>query len=114
MPGIQYPVPHLPMLGKGSLLLDVFDASGNLTGYQHLGNCTKVEQEIKDDKDELYQSINATPSLIATAVKKRAVTLTITGTDFSSDHMALAFMSAGKTSLVISAVPVSGEALASA
>jgi len=114
MGAIQYPVPHLPMLGKGSLLVDVFDDLGNLTGYQHLGNCTKVEQDIKDDKDELYQSINSTPSLIAAAVKKRQVMLTITGTDFSSDHMALAFMSAGKTQLAIVASPVVGEALASA
>src|SRR5712671_4381149 len=105
MGAIQYPVPHLPMLGKGSLLVDVFDALGALTGYRHLGNCTKVEQDIKDDKDELYQSINSTPSLIATAVKKRQVMVTITGTDFSSDHMALAFMSAGKTTLATGSTP---------
>lgn len=111
---IHYPIPHLPMLGKGSILLDVFDANGNSTGYQHLGNCTTVEQEIKDDKAELFQHINSTPTLIATAVKKRTVSLKLTGTDFSSDHMAIALMSAGKTELATGSTPVSGETLASA
>jgi hypothetical protein len=111
---IQYRVPHLPMLGKGSLLVDIFDANGGLTGYQHLGNVDTVEQDIKDDKDELYQSINRTPSLIATAVKKRQVILTIKGTDFSSSHMAIAMMSAGITELAIAATPVAGEILAAA
>jgi hypothetical protein len=111
---IKYAVPHLPMLGKGSMLLDVFDANGNRTGYQHLGNCTTVEQELKDDKAELYQHINSVPTLIATAVKKRTVSLKMTGTDFSSDHMAIALMSAGKTVLNTGSTPVAGEALASA
>jgi hypothetical protein len=111
---VKYLIPHLPMLGKGSIMLDIFDASGNLTGYQHLGNANKVDQEIKDDKDELYQSINAVPTLIATAVKKRQVILTITGTDFSSSHMAIAMMSAGKSTLTVAATPVTGEVIASA
>lgn len=115
MSAIKYPVPHLPMLGKGSLLVDIFGADGFPTGsFQHLGNVDTVEQDIKDDKDELYQSINKTPSLIAVAVKKRQVMLTIKGTDFSSSHMAIAMMSAGVTELVIAATPVTGEALASA
>jgi hypothetical protein len=111
---VKYRIPHLPMLGKGSMLLDVFDADGNSTGYQHLGNCTTVEQEIKDDKAELYQHINGTPTLIATAVKKRVVSLKMTGTDFSADHMAIALMSEGKTELAIEAGAIAGEALASA
>jgi hypothetical protein len=111
---VKYRIPHLPMLGKGSMLLDIFDADGNSTGYQHLGNCTTVEQEIKDDKAELYQHINGTPTLIATAVKKRVVSLKMTGTDFSSDHMAIALMSDGKTTLTVVAGAVAGELLAAA
>jgi len=111
---LQYSLPHLPMLGKGSLLLDVFDASGALTGYQHLGNCTKVEQEIKDDKAELYQSINAVPTLIATAVKKRQVIVSITGTDFSLTHLSIALAAGAETALATGSTPVVGEALASA
>jgi len=111
---IHYPIAHLPFLGKGSLLFDRFDAEGNLTGYQHFGNVSTVEQETKDDKAELYQHINATPSLIATAVKKRTLSLKFSGTDFSADHLAIALMADGKTELVTSATPVSGEVLASA
>lgn len=114
MSPIHYEVPHLPYLGKGSLLFDRFDASGNLTGYQHFGNVSVVEQENKDDKAELMQHINAVPSLIATAVKKRVLSVKITGTDFSADHLTIAMMSAGKTDLVIDATPVAGEVLASA
>lgn len=112
---IQYPIPHLPMLGKGSLLADVYYAGGAPSGaFIHLGNCTKVEQEIKDTQAKLYQSINATPSLIAEAVNKRDVMLSITGTDFSSDHLAIALMSSGKTELVITASAVTGETIIAA
>jgi hypothetical protein len=111
---VKYHIPHLPMLGKGSLLVDVFDASGNRTGFQHLGNVSTLEQEPKDDKAELYQHINGTPTLIATAVKKRTLTLKVTGTDFSSDHMAIAMISGGKTTIDTGTTPVVAEALASA
>ena len=33
MQPITYPVPHLPMLGKGSVLLDVFDTNGNPVSF---------------------------------------------------------------------------------
>lgn len=112
---IQYPNAHIPILGKGSVLLDLFDANGNPTGaFQHLGNCTKFEREIKDDMAELYQSINASPSLIATAVKKRQVKLTIVGTDFSADHGAIFSMSPGKTVLPTTATTFTAEVLCAA
>jgi len=111
---LKYPVAHVPMLGKGSVLFDRFDASGNPQGFIHLGNCSKFELDTKDEAAQLFQSINKVPSLIATALKKRTPTLAITGTDFSAAHMALAFMSAGKTTLAIAAGAVTGEALASA
>src|SRR5262245_46027738 len=111
---IQYQVPHLPYLGKGSLLADIFDAQGNLTGYQHFGNVTTAEQEIKDDLAKLYQHINATPTEIAQGLKKRDVMLKLTGTDFSADHLAIAMMANGKTQLSTGTTPVSAEVLASA
>jgi len=101
------------MLGKGSILLDIFDAAGLPTGLRHLGNCTKFELDLKDDIAELYQSLNNTVTLIATAVKKRQPNISITGTDFSSDHMAIAQMSSGKTSLAVAAGTVTGETLVS-
>lgn len=111
---IVYPVPHLPMLGKGSVLLDIFDANGLPTGFQHLGNATKFEIELKDDLAELYQSINKSVTLIASALKKRQGKVTIVGTDFSSVHGAITNMAAAKTSLTISAGVVTGETLCSA
>jgi hypothetical protein len=110
---IVYPVPHLPMLGKGSILLDVFDATGAHTGFQHLGNCTKMELQIKDDIAELFQSLNKASSMIASALKKRTPMLAITGTDFSSKHMAIAMMG-DLVPLVGTVQTVTAEPLASA
>lgn len=113
--GINYPVAHVPMLGKGSILLDRFDPTTGLpTGFQHLGNCTKFEIDLKDDIAELYQSLNKNVTLIATAVKKRQPKISITGTDFSSVHMAIAQMSAGKTSVATTATTITGEVLITA
>lgn len=114
--GIKYQIPHVPMLGKGSILIDRFDpVTGLPTGlFIHLGNCTKFELDLKDDIAELYQSLNKNVTLIATAVKKRQPKISITGTDFSSDHIALAQMSAGKTTLATTATTISGETLISA
>jgi hypothetical protein len=115
MSGIQYPVPHLPMLGKGSILVDIFDSNQNPTGaLHHLGNCTKLELDIKDDIAELYQSLTSTPSLIASAVKKRQPKITIEGTDFAADHIGIAQMSAGPTSLATAAATFTTETLAAA
>lgn len=113
--GIIYPVPHVPMLGKGSILLDRFDPTTALpTGFQHLGNCTKFELDLKDDIAELYQSLNKNVTLIATAVKKRQPKISITGTDFSAVHMAIAQMSAGKTSVATTATTITAELLITA
>jgi hypothetical protein len=114
MPGLLYPIPHLPMLGKGSILFDVFDANGNPTGSQHLGNCHKLDLDIKDDIATLFQSINKNVSLIASALKKREPSITITGTDFSAQHMAIVMMAAGVVPLVGTALTITAEALASA
>lgn len=112
---INYPVAHVPMLGKGSILLDRFDPTTGLpTGLQHLGNCTKFELDLKDDIAELYQSLNKNVTLIATAVKKRQPKISITGTDFSSDHMAIAQMAAGKTVQAIGVATVTAEVLVTA
>jgi hypothetical protein len=114
MQPILYPVPHIPMLGKGSILLDIFDpVTGLPTGLQHLGNCTKFELDLKDDIAELYQSLNKNVTLIATAVKKRQPKIAITGTDFSAAHVAIAQMSAGKTTLAQTVQTVTAETLIS-
>lgn len=114
MPGLKYPIAHVPMLGKGSILLDLFDANGVATGLRHLGNCTKFELDLKDDIAELYQSLNKTVTLVATALKKRQPKISITGTDFSADHMAIVQMASGKTNVATTATTVTDEVLISA
>lgn len=115
MPGLKYPLAHVPMLGKGSILIDIFDPTTGLpTGLRHLGNCTKFEIDLKDDIAELYGSLNKSVSLIATAVKKRQPKISITGTDFSSDHIAIAQMSSGKTTVATSAATITAEQVISA
>jgi hypothetical protein len=112
---INYPVPHLPMLGKGSVLLDRFDLTTGLpTGFQHLGNCTEFTIEDKPDIAKLHSSLNRNVSMIATALKKREPMVLIKGTDFSSLHAAIFAMSPGKTSLATTASTYTSEVLVSA
>lgn len=114
MPGIKYPFNHVPMLGKGSILFDRFDASGNPTGYMPFGNCNKLELGSKDDRAELFQSLNKSASLIASGLKKRTVSISIVGSDFRSDMLAISQMSAGKTTLTTTVATITAEVLAPA
>lgn len=114
MQPIQYPLAHLPMLGKGSVLFDRFDANGNLTGFLRLGNCTKFEIDLKDTRAELYQSLNKSVTLIAAALKQRQPMIHITGTDFNFDHLGLATMSEGASVLSVTTGSITAEVLISA
>jgi hypothetical protein len=110
-----YPVPNLPMLGKGAVLLDRFDlVTGLPTGFQHLGNCTEFTIEDKPDIAKLFSSMTHNVSMIATALKKREPMVTIKGTDFSSLHAAIFAASSGKTTLTPTATTFTGEVLVSA
>jgi hypothetical protein len=112
--GIQYPINHVPSLGKGSVLFERF-SSGSPTGVlMHLGNCNKFEVEPKDDKAELFQSLYPTPTMLAQAVKKRDIKIAVEGTDFSADHSQIYSLAGGVTSLAIAATGVTGETLISA
>ena len=117
MPGLVYPVPHVPMLGKGTILVNQFKNPADplsLTSYLSLGNCIKLEVDLKDDIAELYQSINKNVSLIASALKKRQPNLVIEGTEFDAAHMALAMMAGSLTTLTQTVQTVVAEPLASA
>jgi hypothetical protein len=112
---ITYPVPNLPMLGKGSVLLDRFDlVTGIPTGFQHLGNCTEFTIEDKPDIAKLFSSLTHNVSMIATALKKREPMVTIKGTDFSSLHAAIFSASTGKNTLTPTASTFTAEVLVSA
>lgn len=65
-----FPDPSQYQLGRGHMLLDLFDSSGNPTGfYRHLGNATafnlNIEEEVLEhtDKREELSSIDATVTL---------------------------------------------------
>lgn len=114
MLALQYQLPTVPLLGKGMILLDRYDAAGLLTGALAIGNATKFGFDTKDDIAEQYSSMNASSNLLHTALKKRQVKISITGTDFSPDVLAIPMMSPGKTSLAVSATTVTAEVLVSA
>jgi len=115
MPGLKYPVPHKPMLGKGSIFFDRFDpVTGLPQGKIHLGNCTQFDLEDKPDKAKLFSSLNSTVTMIASALKKREPTVTIKGTDFSSMVAQDWAISNGKTTLATTAATLTGETVISA
>jgi hypothetical protein len=110
MTAVNYPLPNVPMLGKG-LIMFAKIVNGVQQGFYPLGNCTKLEIEPKDDIAELYESINASASLIATALKKRQIKIAITGTDFKDDVMDLVLMGNGKTTVSTTVATHTAEVL---
>jgi hypothetical protein len=114
MQPLQYQLPTVPLLGKGMILLDRYDAAGLPTGALAMGNATKFGFDTKDDIAEQYSSMNASSNLLHTALKKRQVKISITGTEFSPDVLAIPMMSAGKSALAVAAGTVTAEVLVSA
>jgi hypothetical protein len=110
----QYQVPNLPKFGKGLILLDLLDASDNPTGYFAIGNATKSEVDPGVTLDQLEQSMNRTPTVIAEAPKSIKPTITITGTDFKARNLQVALAAAGIVPLEVSAGAVTGDVIAGA
>lgn len=110
---VQYPLSNVPLLGKGSVMLSRL-VGGVDQGLYNIGNANKLTIDLKDDRAELYSSMNSSASLLSSALKKRTPTVKITGTDFKSDVMALAMMSTGKSALAVAATTITAEALVSA
>jgi hypothetical protein len=84
------PDPANEMLGRGKLFIDKFDASGNRTGQQDLGNCSVYEVENKVEVKEKYEQMDPASSLYARAVTRQTVTLKITGDEITLDNIATA------------------------
>lgn len=108
------PIDNVPMLGKGIVILDRLDSLGLSTGGQFIGNVAKLSLEAKDDTAEQSSSMNSTAEIIASALKKRTLTVTINGTDFSSGPQSFAAMSGGKSILAVTTSTVTAEPLVSA
>src|ERR1035441_5081973 len=105
----QYQVPNLPKFGKGLILLDLLDASDNPTGYFAIGNATKTEVDPGVTLDQLEQSMNKTPTVIAEAPKSIKPTITITGTDFKARSLQVALAAAGIVPLEVRAGAATGD-----
>lgn len=116
MPPITPPVAPRPYLGKGSVLFDRYDPVTNLPSGSllHMMNVTKFDVEMKDETATQYSEMNASSGLLATALKKRDVILTIEGEDFGADKLAIVHMATGITTQVTSVATVSAEILAAA
>ena len=80
------------LLGRGMLYIDNFDANGNRTGQQAVGNVTTFETENKVEIKEKYESMDPASSLYARGVTRQTVTLKITGDEFTLDNLARALL----------------------
>jgi hypothetical protein len=112
------PNPANVMLGRGMLYLDNFDANGNRTGQQAIGNVTTFDTENKVEIKEKYESMDPASSLYARAVTRQTVMLKITGDEFTLDNLARALLGkvqavtgAGATVTAEPLTPVGGSVL---
>ena len=87
------PNPANVMLGRGMLYLDNFDAAGNRTGQQAIGNVTTFDTENKVEVKEKYESMDPASSLYQRAVTRQTVMLKITGDEYTLDNLARAVLS---------------------
>jgi hypothetical protein len=93
----QAPNPANVILGRGMLFIDNFDASGNRTGQQAIGNVTAFDVENKVEIKEKYESMDPASSLYARGVTRETVTIKITGDEFTLDNLARAVLGAVTT-----------------
>jgi hypothetical protein len=86
------PNPAAVILGRGMLFIDNFDANGNRTGQQAVGNVTTFDTENKVEVKEKYESMDPASSLYARGVVRETVTLKITGDEFTLDNLQRALL----------------------
>lgn len=86
----QAPNPANVSLGRGKLYIDMFDASGNRTGQQDIGNVTVFDTEDKVEVKEKYESMDPSSALYSRGVTRQTVTLKITGDEYTLDNLARA------------------------
>ena len=117
-PYTQAPNPASVLLGRGMLFIDPFDANGNRTGQQALGNVTLFDVENKVEIKEKYESMDPASSLYARAVVRQTVMLKITGDEYTLDNLAKALLgtievitAAGATDTDEPLTPVGGAIL---
>lgn len=98
------------LLGRGRLLFDRFDANGDPTGYEELGNCTQIQSSTEDEKREKFSSMVSTSVKLKSVTTQRTVKLEITADEYSTFNIALSTM--GEESALAQAQgQVTGEVL---
>lgn len=91
------PNPANVLLGRGLLFIDNFDANGNRTGQQAVGNVTALEIENKVEIKEKYESMDPASSLYARGVTRETVSIKITGDEFTIDNLSRVLLGAPLT-----------------
>jgi hypothetical protein len=92
MPPQTAPSSENLLLGKGQVFFDRFDASGVSTGFKHLGNVETFELTTTDDKVQKFSSMSAGAPLYKEVNRRRTAVLTLTGSEFHPENMALVTM----------------------
>jgi hypothetical protein len=84
------PDPQNLYVGKGQCLFNRFDpVTGLPTVYKHLGNIDSMDITTADTKIQKYSAMSAASPLLEEVTTRRIVTLTLKGSEFHPDNMAL-------------------------
>lgn len=108
MPAQAAPSSENLLLGKGQVFFDRFDINGVSMGFKHLGNVETFELSTTDDKVQKFSSMSAGAPLYKEVNRRRAAVLTLTGSEFHPENMALVTMG-DQSELVQAATAVVAE-----
>lgn len=76
-------------LGKGSVLLNLYDENGQLGGADFVGNCSAVAIATAITNVEMYSNTQRTGNLVARDRTRIAYTLTLTAQEFTINNLKL-------------------------
>jgi hypothetical protein len=93
----QSPSSDNVVFGRGAVFLDRFDANGNRSGFEHLGNCDRFAFTITTETVEMTDYTTETSAPYKEVVKKTDVGIQISGFEFSVTNLANALMGTKST-----------------
>ena len=99
------------IVGKGSVWINRFDASGNGTGLRHLGNVDAMEITTEDDVIQKFSSMTKGAPLYKKITRRRNVTVRLTLSEFHPFNLALITQGTLDETYAQPATPVVGEVL---
>jgi hypothetical protein len=89
---MRAPNPENLLLGRGKLYFDRFDANGDPTGEEELGNCTEVQTSTEDEKREKFSSQVRESVKLKSVTTQRTVNVNISLDEHAMFNMALVTM----------------------